>query len=116
MKPEFYRQISETTQISNFTKTRLMTGELFREGGLADGQTGVSFRKFAKAPNNDNTKFIVDVYTELKYEGWNFNFGNTPLDWIQELLEWHANAAGRMGPSPTYLHDGSGLSRNGHTQ
>ena len=21
-----------------------------------------------------------------KYEGWNFNFGNTPLDWIQELL------------------------------
>ena len=22
-----------------------------------------------------------------KYEGWNFNFGNTPLDWIQELLE-----------------------------
>ena len=23
----------------------------------------------------------------IKYEGWNFNFGNTPLDWIQELLE-----------------------------
>ena len=22
-----------------------------------------------------------------KYKGWNFNFGNTPLDWIQELLE-----------------------------
>ena len=21
------------------------------------------------------------------YESWNFNFGNTPLDWIQELLE-----------------------------
>ena len=21
------------------------------------------------------------------YEGWNFNFGNTLLDWIQELLE-----------------------------
>ena len=21
------------------------------------------------------------------YKGWNFNFGNTPLDWIQELLE-----------------------------
>ena len=21
------------------------------------------------------------------YEGWNFNFGNTPLDWIQELLK-----------------------------
>ena len=23
----------------------------------------------------------------IKYEGWNFNFGNTTLDWIQELLE-----------------------------
>ena len=22
-----------------------------------------------------------------RYEGWNFNFGNTPLYWIQELLE-----------------------------
>ena len=41
------------------------------------------------------------------YEGWNFNFGNTPLDWIQELLERHANAAGRMGSSPTYIHNGS---------
>ena len=25
--------------------------------------------------------------TCLRYEGWNFNFRNTPLDWIQELLE-----------------------------
>ena len=25
--------------------------------------------------------------TPAFYEGWNFNFGNTPLDWIQELLE-----------------------------
>ena len=48
--------------------------------------------------------------------GWNFNFGNTPLDWIQELLEWRANAAGRMWPSPTYIHNGSGPSRNGRTQ
>ena len=24
---------------------------------------------------------------KIRYEGWNFNFGNTPLDWIQELLE-----------------------------
>ena len=23
----------------------------------------------------------------MNYEGWNFNFGNTPLDWIQEQLE-----------------------------
>ena len=50
------------------------------------------------------------------YEGWNFNFGNTPLDWIQGLLEWRANAAGRMGPSPTYIHNGSGPSQNGHMQ
>ena len=44
------------------------------------------------------------------YVGWNFNFGNTAL------LEWRGNAAGRMGPSPTYIHNGSGPSRNGHTQ
>ena len=50
------------------------------------------------------------------YEGWNFNFGNTPLDWTQELLEWRANAAGRMGPSPTYIHNRSGPSWNGHMQ
>ena len=50
------------------------------------------------------------------HEGWNFNFDNTPLAWIQELLEWRAKAAGRMGPSPTYIHNGSGPSRNGHTQ
>ena len=55
-------------------------------------------------------------FSTFKYEGWNFNFGNIPLDWIQELLEWRANAAGRMGPSPTYIHNGSGPSWNGHTQ
>jgi hypothetical protein len=38
------------------------------------------------------------------YVGWNFNFGNSVLDWIQELLERRGNAAGRMGPSlPTYI-------------
>ena len=56
------------------------------------------------------------LYCWLWYEGWNFNFGNTPLDWIQELLEWRANAAGRMDPFPTYIHNGSVPSRNGHTQ
>ena len=54
--------------------------------------------------------------TLRNYEGWNFNFGNTPLDWIQVLLEWRANAAGRMGPSPTYIHNRSSPSWNGHTQ
>ena len=34
----------------------------------------------------------MKLYTEsrrtgISYEGWNFNFGNAPLDWIQELLE-----------------------------
>ena len=32
---------------------------------------------------NDSTT----EHTDYLYEGWNFNFGNTPLDWIQELLE-----------------------------
>ena len=27
------------------------------------------------------------TYKTSKYEDWNFNFGNTALDWIQELLE-----------------------------
>ena len=49
------------------------------------------------------TWFSPSTPTFAFYEGWNFNFGNTPLDWIQELLEWRANAAGRMGPSPTYI-------------
>ena len=52
----------------------------------------------------------------VMYEGWNFNFGNTMLDWIQALLEWRGKAAGRMGPSSTYIHNGNGPSRNGHTQ
>ena len=33
-----------------------------------------------------NIACIVVHYVFL-YEGCNFNFGNTPLDWIQELLE-----------------------------
>ena len=63
-----------------------------------------------------SARYVVPNFRTLIYEGWNFNFGNTPLDWIQELLEWRANEAGRMGPSPTYIHNGSGPSRNGHTQ
>ena len=30
---------------------------------------------------------IIPTVGKQKYEGWNFNFGNTPLDWIQQLLE-----------------------------
>ena len=29
----------------------------------------------------------VILMSKAVYEGWNFNFGNIPLDWIQELLE-----------------------------
>ena len=74
---------------------------------------------------HQTTMYKVPDYSNLQlrfflrwilYGGWNFNFGNTPLDWIQELLEWRANAAGRMGRSPTYILNGSGPSRNGHTQ
>ena len=43
----------------------------------------------------DGSKWLVlvnmlmnrGVSKKKNYEGWNFNFGNTPLDWIQELLE-----------------------------
>ena len=35
-----------------------------------------------------NLKFVNPCCRgSYMYEGWNFNFGNTPLDWIQELLE-----------------------------
>ena len=30
---------------------------------------------------------IYFLFIKSIYEGWNFNFGNTPPDWIQKLLE-----------------------------
>ena len=30
---------------------------------------------------------LIMHFNRYEYEGWNFNFGNTPLDWIQALLE-----------------------------
>ena len=33
---------------------------------------------------NASAEFVNPAPT---YDVWNFNFGNTPLDWIQELLE-----------------------------
>jgi len=63
-----------------------------------------------------NLHQLMHLYIWI-YKGWNFNFGNTMLDWIlQALLEWRGHSAGRMGPSPTYIHNGNGPSRNGHTQ
>ena len=38
------------------------------------------------APNSQLT-FLLLAPSYRKFEGWNFNFGNTPLDWIKELLE-----------------------------
>ena len=38
------------------------------------------------------------------YEGWNFNFGNTPLDWIQDC--WSDTPMQQEGwvlPLPTYI-------------
>ena len=35
----------------------------------------------------DNPLLGVYSHMDVKYDGWNFNFGNTPLDWSQELLE-----------------------------
>ena len=105
-------------------------GEEFSQGQLQWWNTATRNCCFTWKPGyrNDmmNCKCVIQpskpplnihYHEEMKmYEGWNFNFGNTLLDWIQELLEWHANAAGRMGPSPTYIHNGSRPSRNGHTQ
>ena len=47
-------------------------------GGLYGVQT---FFKFNMRMMNGN------FFNKLMYDGWNFNFGNTPLDWIQELFE-----------------------------
>ena len=50
----------------------------------------------APSPYSTNTQYQSSTATIFRvthgaegqtYEGWNFNFGNTPLDWIQELLE-----------------------------
>ena len=39
-----------------------------------------------KTLNFSRRLFVCSVQS-FTYEGWNFNFSNTPLDWIQELLE-----------------------------
>ena len=62
-------------------------------------------------PMRDLDLYRLKTRVGSMYEGWNFNFGNTPLDWIQELLEWRTNAAGRMGPSPTYIHNWSSITK-----
>ena len=34
-----------------------------------------------------SASYISSLVYYCTYEGWTFNFGNTPLDWIKELLE-----------------------------
>ena len=42
-------------------------------------------------------------YEPIFYEGWNFNFGNTSLDWIQELLEWRVDDIEGVGDDEIVL-------------
>ena len=37
--------------------------------------------------SKNSSQCFINCDRQLFYEGWNFNFGNIPLDWIQELLE-----------------------------
>ena len=51
-------------------------------------QTHYSFTDIIKTFRNGNPTVYVGITLPYKmYEGWNFNFGNTLLAWIQELLE-----------------------------
>ena len=45
------------------------------------------FASFTSISENHICGHPAPQSTGCIYEGWNFNFGNTPLDWIQELLE-----------------------------
>ena len=47
----------------------------------------VIFIAFHGNSGNANTLRCCVIHCPVLYEGWNFNFGNIPLDWIQELLE-----------------------------
>ena len=44
----------------------------------------LSYKKISSFLDDVKQWTFIILYT---YEGWNFNFGNIPLDWIQELLE-----------------------------
>jgi hypothetical protein len=60
MKLEFLDRFSKNTQISDFTKIRLVGAELFHVDGQRDmAKLMVAFRSFANAPKNlpINSKF-----------------------------------------------------------
>ena len=54
-----------------------------RERIVCEGHSGTAWQLLCKV----DTIEAPGVMGDVAYEGWNFNFGNTPLDWIQELLE-----------------------------
>ena len=87
MKLEFFPQIFEIIQISNFMKIRPMEAELFhgdgRAGGRAGGRTDmtylvVAFRNFANSPKNqsvnavqgNNRYFFSDPHKTHKSTVW----------------------------------------------
>ena len=50
--------------------------------------TGIGCRGHTGQGEVNNSRTSTDeINKDRNYEGWNFNFGNTPLDWIQEMLE-----------------------------
>ena len=57
-----------------------------RTGGSEGRRAGLDISE-----ENESLAFIAwgkqPTRIGVLYEGWNFNFGYTPLDWIQELLE-----------------------------
>ena len=69
MKLEFFSRPSKNIQISNFTKVRAVTAEVFHTEGQRDGQTDrqtyrqtdmtkltVAFRNFANAPDSESER------------------------------------------------------------
>ena len=67
---------------------------------MTPGVVKEEFKELMKYSNTTKNKSIMTPMIQFTtivsgpfkppsntYEGWNFNFGNTPLDWIQELLE-----------------------------
>jgi hypothetical protein len=63
MKLEFWRQIFENTQISNFMKIPPVGAELFYDDSRVDGQTDIyddakaAVRSFANAPKTEKAKW-----------------------------------------------------------
>jgi len=67
IKLEFYRQIFEITQISNFMKIRPVTAELFHADGGTTKKIAV-FRNFANAPKKESrTKLTKSSFKQQRF-------------------------------------------------